>query len=282
MLLPWPVSPWQILVMSISDSSLSATLRQLRKALGLSQLELSLRLGVSQRHVSFVESDRAKPSHELLTHWLVELNAPAILRNEAMLQAGYAPDYGISTLDEAALEQAQQALQQLLATHDPMPALVIDAHWNLVQLNRGGLWLAETLMPGAMTLAEEGSINLLDLLVHPEGFTKAILNLEEVGSTFLMRLRRDVSVQPELKPRVEAFESLLCDRLGITHLPTHPLSSAEPVMTTRYLTQHGELSFFSMFSTFGTLQDISATSLRVEHMFAADAATRQVLSEQVR
>lgn len=267
--------------MSNSDSSLSATLRQLRKARRLSQLELSLRLGVSQRHVSFVESDRAKPSRELLEHWLVELNAPAILRNEAMLQAGYAPDYGISTLDEAELEQAQQALQQLLATHDPMPALVIDTHWNLVQLNRGGQWLAETLMSGFMDLTGVTAINLLDLLVHPEGFTKAILNLEEVGPAFLRRLRRDVSVQPKLKPRVEAFEQLLCDRLDITNLPTPQLSAAEPVMTTRYITPHGELSFFSMFSTFGTLQDISVTSLRVEHLFAADEATRQVLSEQV-
>jgi len=280
--------------MPTPDSSFSATLRQLRKARRLSQLELSLRLGVSQRHVSFVESDRAKPSRELLTHWLTELNAPAILRNEAMLQAGYAPNYGTPNLNEAGLEQAerqqaerqqaQQALQQLLATHDPMPALVIDAHWNLVQLNRGGQWLAETLMsgmPGPMDLAGGKAINLLDLLVHPQGVTQAILNLEEVGPAFLIRLRRDASLQPELTPRVKAFEQLLCDRLGITSLPSSQSSSAELVMKARYLTSHGELSFFSMFSTFGTLQDISLTSLRVEHMFAADEPTRAVLNEQV-
>ncbi|MBK8062616.1 MAG: helix-turn-helix transcriptional regulator [Gemmatimonadetes bacterium] len=37
-----------------------------RKARRLSQLQLALRLGVSQRHVSFVESGRAAPSRELL------------------------------------------------------------------------------------------------------------------------------------------------------------------------------------------------------------------------
>lgn len=275
--------------MSLPASSFSATLRQLRKARRLSQLELSLRLGVSQRHVSFVESDRAKPSRELLTDWLTELNAPAILRNEAMLQAGYAPDYGLSQLEQAELEkaeleQAQQALQQLLATHDPMPALVIDAHWNLVQLNRGGQWLAETLMSGMsapIELTGDATINLLDLLVHPEGFTKAILNLEEVGPAFLMRVRRDAAVQPDLMPRVKAFEQLLCDRLGVTDLTSPQSASPEPVMTTRYATRYGELSFFSMFSTFGTLQDISLTSLRVEHMFAADEQTRNLLSKQV-
>ncbi len=276
--------------MSTTDSSFPATLRQLRKARRLSQLELSLRLGVSQRHVSFVESDRARPSRELLTHWLTELQAPAILRNEAMLQAGYAPDYasdyGTSQLNEVELEkveqeQAQQALQQLLATHDPMPALVIDAHWNLVQLNRGGQWLAQTLMSEPIDLTGANAINLLDLLVHPQGMTQAIVNLEAVGPAFLTRLRRDALLQPGLTPRVKAFEQLLCDRLGTKSLPNLQSSAAEPVIQTKYLTPHGELSFFSMFSTFGTLQDISLTSLRVEHMFAADETTRAILSEHI-
>jgi len=35
-----------------------------------------------------------------------------------------------------------------------------------------------------------------------------------------------------------------------------------------------------MFTTFGTPQDITLASLRVEHMFAADEATRAVLLAQ--
>jgi hypothetical protein len=37
-----------------------------------------------------------------------------------------------------------------------------------------------------------------------------------------------------------------------------------------------------MFSTFGTPQDITLASLRVEHVFAADETTRQVVLAQVR
>jgi hypothetical protein len=54
-----------------------------------------------------------------------------------------------------------------------------------------------------------------------------------------------------------------------------------PVLTTRFSTAHGELAFFSMFSTFGTPQDITLASLRVEHLFAADDATRAVIGAQV-
>ena len=82
--------------------TLPLTLQQARKARRLSQLELSMRVGVSQRHVSFVESGRARPSRELLMAWLHELDAPLAVRNAAMLQAGYAPAYGAAQLGDPA------------------------------------------------------------------------------------------------------------------------------------------------------------------------------------
>ncbi|MGB3515505.1 MAG: helix-turn-helix transcriptional regulator [Elainellaceae cyanobacterium] len=259
----------------------SDTLSQIRKARRLSQLELSLRLGVSQRHVSFVESGRAKPSRELLMSWLQELEAPLVVRNEIMLQAEYAPAYGTTRLDDPSLAQVNNALQQLIEAHDPMPALVIDAQWNLLRLNRGGKWLAATLMPGLENLTDAAPINLLDLLVHPDGFTKPIINLHEVGPVFLANLRHEASIQPALTPQVDAFAALLNTRLGTQHQPlSWPLPTA-PVLTTRYATEYGELAFFSMFTTFGTPQDITLASLRVEHMFAADAETQALIKAQV-
>ncbi|MGG6237789.1 helix-turn-helix domain-containing protein [Nodosilinea sp. AN01ver1] len=263
----------------MSTSTLTGTLRQVRKARRLSQLELSLRLGVSQRHISFVESGRAKPSRELLMAWLQELEAPLVVRNEVMLQAGYAPVYTAALLDDPALQQINSALEQLLCAHDPMPALVIDEHWNLLRLNRGGQWLAAALMPGAIDLPTDAPINLLDLLSHPEGFAKPIVNLEEVGPPLLAHLRHEASVQPALTPKVDAFEAMLYLRLGKQNLHTRPTA---PVLTTRYATEYGELAFFSMFTTFGTPQDITLASLRVEHLFAADEATHAVLRAQVK
>ena len=48
--------------MNVSTRTLPITQQQARKARRVSQLELLLQVGRSQRHVSFVESGRAKPS----------------------------------------------------------------------------------------------------------------------------------------------------------------------------------------------------------------------------
>ena len=234
--------------------SLRSTLQTARKSKRLSQLELALRMGVSQRHVSFVESGRAQPSRELLLSWLHELQAPLALRNVALQQAGFAPVYRGSELADAVLAPVRDALAQLLQAHDHMP------------------WMAD-LPPGQ-------PINMIDAMLHPEGMTQPITNLEEVAPALLAHLRDDASVVPDILPRVELLAQQMQQRLGKRVLTPWPRQMA-PVLATRFATRHGELAFFSMFSTFGTPQDITLASLRVEHVFPADEVTRAVLTAQL-
>jgi transcriptional regulator with XRE-family HTH domain len=269
--------------------TLPATLQRARKARRLSQLELALQLAVSQRHVSFVESGRAKPSRDLLTAWLQALDAPLAVRNAALLQAGYAPMFSEAQLGDPQLAVANAALQALLMNHDPLPAFVLDAQWNIVHINRGALWLAQSLLGDAgiqLPIAADGrataAINMLDLLTHPQGFMKSLVNLREVGPSLLALLRSHAATQPMMRPRVEAFAGLLHAQLGTSALQQVWLTATAPVLTSRFATPHGELAFFSMFTTFGTPQDITLASLRVEHMFAGDEHTQAVMKAQVR
>ena len=85
---------------------------------------------------------------------------------------------------------------------------------------------------------------------------------------------------PDILPRVEQLAQHLQQRLGKRVLTPWPRQMA-PVLTTRFATRHGELAFFSMFSTFGTPQDITLASLRVVHVFPADDVTRAALTEQL-
>jgi transcriptional regulator with XRE-family HTH domain len=263
-----------------SSPGLRDTLQTARKSKRLSQLELALRMGVSQRHVSFVESGRAQPSRELLLVWLNELQAPLALRNVALQQAGFAPVYLGSELGDAVLAPVREALGRLLAAHDPMPAMVMDVAWNVLHMNRGAQWMAITLMPWIAQLPPGQPINLLDAMLHPEGMTRHMTNLEEVAPAMLAHLRDDARVAPELLPRVEHLAAQIQQRLGKKNLAPWPRQMA-PVLTTRFATAHGELAFFSMFSTFGTPQNITLASLRVEHVFAADEATRRVVMANV-
>ena len=266
--------------METVSPSLRDTLQTARKSKRISQLELALRMGVSQRHVSFVESGRAQPSRELLLSWLHELQAPLALRNVALQQAGFAPVYRGSELSDAVLAPVREVLSRLLAAHDPMPAMVMDAAWNVLQMNRGAQWMALTLMPWIAHLPQDQPINMLDAMLHPEGMTRHMTNLEEVAPAMLAHLRDDASVAPELVTRVELLAAQIQKRLGKKTLTPWPRQMA-PVLTTRFSTAHGELAFFSMFSTFGTPQDITLASLRVEHLFAADDATRAVIATQL-
>jgi transcriptional regulator with XRE-family HTH domain len=269
--------------MQNASHSLPLTLRRARRLHRVSQLELSLRLGVSQRHVSFVESGRAKPSRPLLLAWLEELNASLAARNDALLQAGFAPAYGTTASDSLPSTMAGQALTQLLAAHDPMPAFVLDPLWTVRQANLGGIWLATLLMPWIAELPPDRPLNMLDALCHPEGPTRSMLNLREIGPSLLAHIRHEAVSHPELTLKANAFAALLSERLGDAAGPRWADGGAPlpPALTTRFATPLGELAFFSMFTTFGTPQDITLASLRVEHIFPADEATDRIVRAAV-
>jgi transcriptional regulator with XRE-family HTH domain len=262
--------------------SLSEQLREARRNARLSQLELALRMQVSQRHISYVEGGRAKPSRELLVDWLQVLHVPMSLRNAVMQMAGYSPIYSETRLDAPSLMPAQAALTALLESHDPMPCFVLDSDWNLLQSNNAGKWLSAMLIPDLAAAMQSSGINMLDVLIHPEGFTKNLLNIEEVGPKFLDHLREEALLNPSLEAKVQKFSRLVDSRLfSKVDNPRLLHRELSPLLISRFKTDHGELAFFSMFTTFGRPQDVTLASLRVEHLFAADERTKRVLIEQV-
>jgi transcriptional regulator with XRE-family HTH domain len=259
---------------------LSNILKQARNTKRWSQLELALRLSVSQRHISFVESGRAKPSRELLLAWLQELQVPLMVQNCALLQAGFAPEWSQASLDSPDLALVNAALIQLIQAHDPMPAFCIDAAWNIVHINRGALNLVSCLLPWTKSSLTSGQpFNLLDLLAHPEGLAKQILNLDEVGPAFLFQLRQEANLNPTISEKVQALEARIIALIGAKAFEQAMPISAAPVLTTYYASPLGELAFFSMLSTFGSPQNISLASLRVEHLFAANQATQELMKQ---
>src|SRR5262245_5330882 len=110
-------------------------LRAWRRRRGASQLALALQSGVSQRHVSFLESGRAKPSREMVVQLTTALDVPLRQRNAMLLAAGYAPVYRESNLGAPELTPVRQAMDRILKQQEPYPAVVIDRLWNLIQAN---------------------------------------------------------------------------------------------------------------------------------------------------
>jgi MmyB-like transcription regulator ligand binding domain len=162
-----------------------------------------------------------------------------------------------------------------------MPCFVLDSDWNLLQSNQAGKWLSSILIPELAAQQQESAINMLDVLIHPEGFTKRLINIEEIGPKFLEHLREEALVNPNLRAKVEKFASLIDGLLRGGNSNLHRTGDVSPLLISRFRTPFGDLAFFSMFTTFGRPQDITLASLRVEHLFAADEVTTQILREHV-
>jgi transcriptional regulator with XRE-family HTH domain len=241
-------------------------LTALRRQRRVSQLELGLRAGVSQRHLSCIETGRARPSRSTLLALLDALEAPLAERNAALLAAGLAPAYSHFPLDAPQLEPAREALQQMLHAPGSPPALVLDAEWNLVMANAGVQRLLDLLgleMPAAPA-------NLLNWLLGNGGLRGCLLNEAEVCGEVLARARREAMHVPALAERLQ--------RIG-KDLPAWPAPASQtPLLLTRLRSEAGELRLFSMFSSFGSPLDVTLASLRIEHLFAADAATAKALA----
>ena len=112
-----------------------AILRQWRGSRGKTQLDLSFDSGISQKHISFVESGRSTPSRQTLLDLAQALEIPLREQNTLLLAAGYAPVHSQEALDAPAMTSITKALKRMLHQHEPFPAIVMDRHWNVLMTN---------------------------------------------------------------------------------------------------------------------------------------------------
>jgi transcriptional regulator with XRE-family HTH domain len=250
-------------------------LRDWRKRRHQSQLALALEAGVSQRHLSFVESGRAQPSREMLLRLAEQLDVPLRERNRLLNAAGFAPVYPERPLADPALDAARRAVDRVLAAHEPYPALAVDRHWTLVTANRA----VAPLLAGASPALLTPPVNVLRLSLHPDGLAPAIVNLAQWRSYLLQRLTRECELSGDAQ-----LDDLLAELKGYP-VPSRPPSRSAIAAhaDTRVFvpleleTPAGVLSFISTTTVFGTPVDVTVAELALESFFPADASTAEYL-----
>lgn len=269
-------------------------LRELRQERGRSQLELALQVGVSQRHLSCLETGRARPSRGMLAALLEALDAPLETRNEVQLAAGFAPLHGQRAWDAPELAPVRAAIDQLLRAHEPSPAFVLDGAWNVLQVNQGVHRLAQRLGLPESVLAPP--LNMLLASFAPGGLSRLYENRDEVQSTLWRRACREAAHVPALAALVAELREHVPEalapgraprrhdagtaaRVGSRQSPAPALDPGLPPMLLAHLAapDGGRLSFFSTFTTVGSPLDVTVASLRIEHLFPADEGTRRAL-----
>lgn len=187
----------------VPDARIGPLLREWRARRRLSQLDLALEAGVSTRHLSFVETGRARPSAELVLALAERLEVPLRERNRLLLAAGFAPRYGARALDDPELAPVREALGQVLTGHEPYPALAVDHHWNLVASNAA----LGVLIDGVDEQLLTPPVNTLRLALHPDGIAPRVLNLAHWRAHLLHRLERVIDARAD--PYLEELQAEL-------------------------------------------------------------------------
>lgn len=250
--------------MSESFGSLLKTWRGQRR---MSQLELGLAANVSARHISFLETGRAKPSKSMVLKLSETLDVPRAIRNVLLTAAGFAQAYAARSLDEDEMAYVRAAMDWMLERHNPFPALAVDRHWRLVRLNA-----TSTALLQAMDLHEGDS--LLDAFVDNGAFADALDNRDEIARHLVSRLRTEsahLGGDTVLDAAIERIVATLGDQ------KPEPIGAMPAIIAARYRSNGRILSFFSTISQFGSTEDIALADIKIELMFPADGFTREAL-----
>lgn len=248
-------------------------LRHWRQHRRLSQLDLAQEAEISTRHLSFVETGRSVPSREMVLRLAERLDIPLRERNALLIAAGYAPMYRERPLDDPALSAARQAVELILKSHEPNPALAVDRHWNLVAANS----MLPHLLAGVDPSLLQGKVNVLRLSLHPLGLGPKIVNLVQWRNHLFERLRQQIhatgdSTLAELLEELRAYP--VPEGADDLHMEGEHLGV---VMPFRFRSTHGVLSFISTTTIFGTPVDVTLQELAMETFFPADGMTAEVL-----
>ena len=262
--------------MDAHSPSIGDLLRMWRKRRRLSQLELSLDAGVSQRHLSFIESGRSRPSRETILRLAEPLKMPLRERNAMLVASGLAPEFSERPLSSPDMKHIREMVDRILCAHQPHPALALDGGWNILARNRTVAVLTEGVDPSLL----EGEVNALRLTFHPGGLASRIVNFHNWRDHVLCRLAHDIDATGDNR-LIELLDELKSYPVPFprttSSTPEVPAIAIPLILDSRY----GQLTFISATTVFGTAVDFTVSDLVIETFLPADEQTTSALQCQL-
>ncbi|MFY9986617.1 MAG: helix-turn-helix transcriptional regulator [Chthoniobacterales bacterium] len=278
-----------------AGNQLGNMLRHWRNVRGSNQLDVSIETGISQRHISFIESGRSTPSRQTLLEIAQVLDVPLRERNTLLLSAGYAPVYSEAAWNSAEMQSVTKVLERILNQHEPFPALVMDRYWNVLMTNDSGPRFFNCFIDMSRRKAPR---NVLHLIFDPDGMRPFVEHWDEVASSLIHRVHAEATgrvMDAQTKDLLAALLAYPDVRTGSASASRRPnsgltgtlsgrrrnadptVSSATilPIIPISFRKDDKVLNYFSMVTTVGTPQTVAAQELRIETMFPADDETER-------
>jgi transcriptional regulator with XRE-family HTH domain len=241
-----------------------ALLREWRGRRRMTQLDVALEAGISARHLSFLETGRARASRGMLLRLGETLDIPLRERNRLLVAAGLAPEFRERPLVAGELAAARHAIDLVLEAQKPFPAFALDRHWNAVAGNGALPEIFEGVSPELLA----APVNVLRLSLHPQGLAPRIANLTQWRAHLLTRLRRQLEVSGD-----PALGELLREASAYPAASAGTQAQYALAVPLRLRVPGATLSFFSTTTVFGTPLDVTLSELAIELFFPADEAT---------
>ncbi|WP_373547038.1 helix-turn-helix domain-containing protein [Chamaesiphon sp.] len=250
---------------------------------------------VSQRHISFLESGRAKPSQAMVLQLATVLEIPLRYQNMMLSAAGFAPIHTEIDLSAPEMSSIFKAIGFILRQQEPYPAIVIDRYWNLLLANKGATRLLNIFIdPDKLQtlFCIDGKINLMQAMFDPQGLRPFIADWEELAVSLLQRVHREANSSIESEQSAFLFDELV-SYPGVADLwnassrsqnvsVREASASAEGestqndlILTTHLKKKDLDLRFFAMIATLVTPCDITLQEIRIECLFPADEVTEK-------
>lgn len=260
-------------------NAFGSQIRYWRDARGRTQLEVAMKSGYSQRHVSFLESGRARPSREAVLVMADTLDIPTSARNGLLEAAGFAPIYTHEPLTSARLEGVLTAVQEILSSHRPFPAILVDRAWNIFGANETALALFRH-FPGTAELgAGTATTNAIRVCLDQDGLKPFIRNWDGFIRGMLGQLKHELErnvMHEELSKLIADIEAAI-DLTGSHY--TVDTEANFPVALLELEKDRTRLDLYTMMSAFNMPMDATLAELRIETFFPANPETRQFLND---
>lgn len=258
-----------------TDPALFASeLKRWRHHRRYSQLDLASRAEVSQRHLSFLENGRSRPSPEMVEHLGIVLDVPLRARNALLNAAGYADAYSEEPLQGVALAPIRGALHAIVEAHNPYPAYIVDRSWNLLDANVAAVDLTALLLGDQAS--PELSTNVLRLFLHPDGARHRVTNWTEAATVLVERLAAECARYPG-DPDMSALYDEVISYPGVTPRRRHESATSSLLTVIEIDTDEVSLRLCTTISTLAAAGDVTLDELRLETLLPANNETAETL-----
>lgn len=252
-----------------------ALLKHWRRSRGMSQLDLAIAADVSSRHVSFLETGRAKPSEEMVLRLGAALGVPLRDRNAMLNAAGFPELFDEPALDGGLPPPISRALDRMLASHEPFPMVVMNSRYDVLRTNQGAAALMRRIIlePEALGVP----INGFRLLFDPRLARPFIEDWAEVAHGLIASLH----VESLQRPNDEGLSDLLRslhEYPGVPEAWRQPAPRPAEATFTMVLKRDAlRLAFLTTVTRFNAPANITLEELRIESYFPLDDETSLAL-----